>query len=289
SLPESRAALVRALEIDRGLLADQPNSEHRFQLAIALLHSSAFYQTPDTLESGIAQLQQSLTLFDQLASEGLSSLDFRTQHAFAHKRMGAVVSFVRHDYAAGGRNYREALAIDQSLVDEHPERADLRYNLTQTQNDLAVVDTEEGRFDEALTGIHRALATREAMLASDPGDARTRDGVASALQTLCDVLTRQKHYPEALAAATRSVEIAESGSRTESIRIARGWYRIGNANLGWAKTAPAASRAHLDQAGRYLEQARVFYRKQRGLGPNDAGMEKSLDRLLAEVAVLRRR
>ncbi len=284
----------RSVDLAREGAARFPTPDNRMQLAIALLHDSAHNMTPDTVAIATAELEESDGLMHKLAAEGMSTGEFRAQHAFVHKRLGAIVGFQKRDYAGGARHYREALAIDEGLLQEHPERDDLRYNLTFALNDLALLDMQAGRLDDALAGAERALRIREAIFAADPTNKRAEQGIASTCQTLAQVLIQQKRFEAALGYGQRSVSILAPGpeqARAPSSELAWAYWRIADAYLGWAKALPARATDHLDAAAHYYTLVSEIYgelAKRGKLAIADAEAKKAVPGVLAEIESLRR-
>jgi hypothetical protein len=87
----ARAAADRSLAITRRYAALAPTRENLEFLAIGLLHDAAYYQSKETLATWTSQLAESIEIFHKLAATGLATIDFRAQHAFAHKRMGSLL------------------------------------------------------------------------------------------------------------------------------------------------------------------------------------------------------
>ena len=263
---EGRAEIARSIAVIDRVAAEQPTQQNRYRLALSLLHASAFNLSPDVSTTGIAQLERSVTLFDRLAAEGYRTEEFRIQHAFSHNRMGAVYLGIRKDNVAAERHYKEALEIEQALVKERPERADLRYNQTFTEHDLAEIYAREGRLDEALASYQRTLAVREEIASADPTDTRAQHGIASACLGLEQTLRALKRFPEALRYAERGVTIEErlaGPKRTISESLARAWWSVANAHLGWAKAQARRAPIHLELASNYYQRALDVYTKLR--------------------------
>ena len=155
---------------------------------------------------------------------------------------------------------RKLSAIEQALVNEHPERSDLRYNLTFSEHDLAEIHKRHGLLDEALAGYRRVLAIREAIAVSDPADVRARHGIASACMGLSDTTRQLKRFPEALRYAERAVAIQEQlagAGRESSEPLARARWTLANAYLGWGKTQGPGAAGYLDQASQYYQYCPV--------------------------------
>jgi tetratricopeptide (TPR) repeat protein len=286
----ARAAADRSLAITRRYAALAPTRENLEFLAIGLLHDAAYYQSKETLATWTSQLAESIEIFHKLAATGLATIDFRAQHAFAHKRMGSLLAVMHKDYTGAAVHYVEALEIDEALAKQHPDRADLRYNLTFTENDLAGIEMHAGKFDEALSHINDVLTIREEMRAADPNDTRARDGVASADQTMSDLLATQKHYPAAFDYARRSVELMGGANQTPTVRLARGLHRMGVASLGWAKSGRADSAEHLAAASIYYNQALAMFNELNSRAPlalPDSEFVKFIQSDLAEIGTLR--
>jgi hypothetical protein len=286
----ARAASGRSLAITRRYAAQAPTHENLEFLAIGLLHDAAYYQSKETLATWTSELAESIEIFHKLAASGVTTIAFQTQHAFAHKRMGSLLWGIRKDSAGAAAHYQEALGIDQALVKQHPERADLRYDLTFTENDLAGIEMDTEKFDTALNHIQDVLAIRKEMQDADPNDTRARDGVASADQTMSDLLARQKHYPAAFDYARRSVELMGGANQTPTVRLARGLIRMGLASVGWAKSGQAAAAEHLAAASSYYKRALAMYNELNSRTPlamQDAAYVKFIQSALAEIETLR--
>jgi tetratricopeptide (TPR) repeat protein len=288
---EARSVAARGIAIADRVANALPTQQHRYDLALQLLHSSSLNRTVDLVATGAAQMERSLQLLDQLAAEGYSAGNFRTQHAYAHMNMGALLAFVRRDYENGRRHHLEALKIDDALSREHPENIKIRYSLTFTESDIAAIDAMGGNYDDALAGYQKVLVTREAILAMDPTDERTEHGVISTCQNLSDVLKNLKRYKESLSYLRRALEISNrfGGSGSISIDSARSFQLMGGTYLKWAKETDNNA-VRLALSLHYLSLALPVFQtlaERHELLASDADRPKQIAAFLTEIRTLR--
>ena len=287
----ARAVSQRSLAIMQRNLHDQPTRENRMQVAIAFLHLAGFDLSYEKMSVAQAELQRSIEIFHQLSSEGFSNVPLRTQHAFAHKRMGALLSVFRGDYDSAAVHYGEALAIDRQLSTEFPRRADLRFNLSFTEHDLAVVDLHLDRLNDAGGLLQDVLAIRKAMLEADPLDTRAAQGFEDACITMSDLLRTTKRFPEAIAYARQSIDIINRNGPPNLVSFGRAAavVRLADAHYAWAKEKPEEANEHLASAERYYESAKSIFGSldRNALSEADRQTPQTIDRELAEVIAMR--
>lgn len=151
-----------------------------------------------------------------------------TNHAFALKRLGAVL-MRRMAFDESERRYREALALDEETI-RRDDRPQTRFDITFTMSDLALVQSRQGRWEDAEALWRQALVIREAAVASDPNDNRALSGVGVLYGRLGTAANARRDYLAAVAAyrdelVRRERLIALAGSLPGRVSE-RAWARL---------------------------------------------------------------
>ena len=199
----------RQRDLTAQLIARFPR-EARVRSAVADSYSAqALYRTQVSDYPGARDLYRlALGIYGELALAGFESKTFRTQYAFASKRLGALlISDNALDEAE--RWYRTALAMEDARVAAAPGDIRARLDRTFTLSDLALILKRKHDLTGAAAAYEQVLATRRAALAADPNDVRNLHLTASTDLKLAALYPDLKHYREAIGFAREAVRLRD--------------------------------------------------------------------------------
>ena len=248
----------------------QYRQDDRTRAALATSYSArGFYRTQRGDFAGAKNLyRKALSIFDALDHSRYGNADFRGQHAYALKRLGAIL-IKENSLDEAESRYRAALAIEDANVKSAPGDSTLRFDRTFTLSDLALILKRKKDYEHAAALYEEVLRTRGDALARDPESLsyiamtananRNLSGVYSMLRRHCQAidLAREavrlrdrsaavtQHYPERSAAAEARLMLAQSiadGAEDRAFHPGPG-ERLSDAN------------AALSEAGRLLASA----------------------------------
>jgi tetratricopeptide (TPR) repeat protein/predicted Ser/Thr protein kinase len=124
--------------------------------------------------------------------------------------------------------YRRCLALQQQLVPGHPD-------LAATLNNIGVVLTNQGHYEEALAELWRAESIYEKAVGPENPE------VALALTNIADLLEKQKKYGEALPIMERAQAIFEKSMGPENPEVLDGYYNLASLHVDLGQLAKARS------------------------------------------------
>jgi tetratricopeptide (TPR) repeat protein len=101
----------------------------------------------------------------------------------------------------------ESVAVFERLVRDHPNLAELRYDLALAHCGLGMAETALGRISEAERDLNLSLAMRQALINRSPGSHRYRVGLALTFNALARLLSESGRVEESLAACRKALSI----------------------------------------------------------------------------------
>jgi tetratricopeptide (TPR) repeat protein len=178
----------------------------------------AFYRMQRNDVAGARQdYRKSLEIFAALVACGYDSKDLRDQHAFALKRMGAIL-ITENLLEEAERCYRTALNMEDARVAAAPGNASLRIDRTFTLSDLALISKRKKDFAGAARIYEEVVRTRRAALVQDAGNVRLLNVTASAEGNLAAVYGSLHRHAESIALCREAV-----GRRDKALSISSGF------------------------------------------------------------------
>jgi eukaryotic-like serine/threonine-protein kinase len=180
--------------------------DNRVRAAVAASYSArALYRVQRNELSRAQELyRRALQIFAELSRKGFDSKEFRTQYAFALKRLGAIL-IADSSLAEAESCYRAALGLDDAAVGAAPGDTSLRINRTFTLSDLALILDKTKNLQGAASIYEDVLRTRRTALAADPGNVRYMSLTASTTAKLAGVYASLKRYREAIGLGREAV------------------------------------------------------------------------------------
>ena len=170
AVKEAHAALVQRLE---GLHGGNP----ALVAIVAEGYSNIgrFRSNASDFAGGEVAYRKAVAMYDTLPPAA-RTLHNRRGQAFALKRLGAVLLRAgKHDESEA--RYLQALRLDEEALRED-DRPQVRYDMTFTMSDLALVQSRLQRWPDAIALWRRALEMRLAAAEADPKNTRPLSGVA---------------------------------------------------------------------------------------------------------------
>jgi non-specific serine/threonine protein kinase/serine/threonine-protein kinase len=199
-------ALAREEESDPVVRRELASAYER----VGKLQGNSFYSNLGDTTGALASYRKSLALREGLLAAAPSEPGLRRELASSLEGIGDVL-WTANDLLGARAAYERAASLLEALAAERPGDRELRLSLatlTASLGDLAGNSSYANLGDtaEALRRHQQALAVREALRASDPGDERARDAVSESLyhvagmrRTTGDVAGAAEHYRRALA------------------------------------------------------------------------------------------
>jgi serine/threonine protein kinase len=203
---ESYAAARRILE---PLIAAHPGiTWNRSILAwVESQQAYALFQTGAPFDEVIRHLEAARALAESLVATEKTSIDFRSQLASAHTQLGWHLARAgRKDAAWDAR--QAARAIQETLVADSPA-VGLKYELSETYNELGRLAVDLDRPAEADDYIRRALDIRERLAREHPAVDRYQSGMAYVFRSVEMAQSKAGHKSEARAAIRKARAIDE--------------------------------------------------------------------------------
>jgi len=249
--PERLASLERALAIREGLVARDPGTRGtRQRLVIDLSNLGGAYLRSRDSERGLPLLERAAELGEALVE------DFPGFPAYRYNLSGVLINlggaYVQDDDLAHGRTcMQRAAELARRLVQLDPEVQDYRAHLLVATSNIAALDLEAGRFEQALAGLDELDATVDELLQRRPGEqtlVRTRFGNA---------LSRARAHlglgqiEAACSSADRLLEDEDGGTLLEAAAVFAGALGAGGASGG---SREELTRATLDLLERALDR-----------------------------------
>ena len=180
----------------------------------------------------------------------------------------------RGDSAETERHYRDALAVQEQLVQEFPNDALHRADLAATCNNLGILGGEGKRPEEGEALIQRGLALRAALADEFPDQSRYRNNLATSYHTL-GVLHGWTTFKalEARAAFLKAAALREELVRTEPANPAS---RSGLASTYINLVLVHQHLQEFEEAFALADKATILLRKLREEQPRNPGLAINL-------------
>jgi non-specific serine/threonine protein kinase/serine/threonine-protein kinase len=274
------SALLQAGELERAdrtyerfadavrRLEQIPAGDPRLAAAIAESHTSLGYFRNARGDRAGAKVQytKAVQRYETLPAGQRARAVTVRGHAFALKRLGAIL-VAEGQLDEGERRYREALALDEAVVAQHPDNAPYRYDMTFSLTDLGLVARKRGDLATSEAMYRRALQLREEALAADPKNTRIMSGVVYAHGGLDPTLRLAGRRDEAevhrRAALALLEELRTILGEVPQVQSQRAWGHAYLAELRLDAAEGASSRARaaaLAEARHLLAQAEALAR-----------------------------
>lgn len=246
---DSAGALVAFREAERTtqeLLARAPDDPQRLydHAQSAYWVGYVAWQRGDRAEAE-RRFRQYAMLADTLVAADPANPEWQAERASAQTNLG--VLYHRSDrFDDAAARFAVAASVARMLAQAAPADGERQWTLAQAHAWLADAQAGRWRFSEAVAQRQAELAIYDRMLATDPRDARAREGRAVALQQMAGLRLLQGDQDAA-------VELARAG-----VDATRDLRRSDEANRLWHELAVLAANQHVEAlmaAGRWTEAA----------------------------------
>ena len=147
-------------------------------------------------EENKAFLRKIIEQFEGFAAITGDDAESRMIRAEGHSRVGRM----RHrlgELKEAEAAYRDALALQQQLVDQFPSRPDYRQELAGSHNNLGLLLHATGRLKEAEAAYRDALALKQQLVDQFPDQPDRRNELAGTLGNLALLRLQQKEFAQA--------------------------------------------------------------------------------------------
>ena len=201
---ERIAGIWRSSRSSSARTGTRPPCAHRCRPATTTWR--IFAGSGKTYSGAKALYAKSIGLHDSLPPPQRETEDELRSHAFALKRLGAIL-VAEGSLNDGEARYQAALALDEQMIARHPDDARYRYDITFSMNDLALIASKRGDDTRAESMWNRALAIRQTALAADPKNVRTISGIAYIRGALGNLYLPRKQFAEAIAQFREEIRV----------------------------------------------------------------------------------
>jgi tetratricopeptide (TPR) repeat protein len=186
---EQKRFLTEVLNDYKQFAGEQANDEpSRKRIASAAVRVGAIEDRLGRREEAATAFRAALQMYETLASEDPTSVQYRRDQADCHNNLGNGFTELRRNDEAEW-HFRQALAIREKLVAEEPLSAVYRRELGATHHNLGILLLGDfGRKPAAQEQFQLALAIREKLVAEEPLSGVYQRELAATLSALGRVL-----------------------------------------------------------------------------------------------------
>jgi tRNA A-37 threonylcarbamoyl transferase component Bud32/tetratricopeptide (TPR) repeat protein len=202
-LGQARRTLERALVLD-------PNPRWRRELTRVLAAEADLARHRGDTDAAGRLLEEGLSTLSELHRNTPDDRDTTATLAELHYSAGLIAHFERNDPTTAHAHYRDAVALLESLIDEHHEDAGHRYRLAVLYGQgLCQAALDRGEVEAAAIANQRALTELTRLHREDPTNGRYGNALVWEGLRHVDLAILRGDRAEALAAANAAVALAE--------------------------------------------------------------------------------
>ncbi len=199
----ARSALERALHRDR-------SARLRRELTRVLAAEADLARHRGDTDAAGRLLDEGLKTLDELHRSNPDDRETTAALAELHYSAGLIAHFERNDPTAAETRYRDAVALLESLIDDHHDDAGHRYRLAVLHGQgLCQTALDRGQVEAAALANQRALAELTRLHREDPTNGRYGNALVWEDLRRADIAGLRGDHAEALLAANAAVELAE--------------------------------------------------------------------------------
>jgi serine/threonine-protein kinase len=201
----------QALGLHRPLGEESPaEPAFRQDLASDLSRIGVVLKKANRFQEAERALRAALDLRVQLAAEAPDGLDRRQALADALYQWGALMARLPGKRREDEQAYREALALQQQLVEDSRASPEFLREKARYLNNLGMLLEGDGRLDQAEDAYREALEIQEALLEREPTVPGHRWHLARTSNNLGVLLLAEGRLPDAEAAARKALKLQEA-------------------------------------------------------------------------------
>ena len=228
-LDAALGVLLRAQTLVEALIAADPQSApRRRELGRILLNIAEIQRQQGTPDDAIISLQRVLAIVSQLDTEEPESLESRIALAEAYSRLGRLLAGQPAELREAMTDYEQAIEIQGSVNQEHPELPEQAYRLASDLSDLNVLQQKMGQSNLALENLSRALHIFEQIAQLYPHVAPYQKGLGTTYNMMSNLEAQRGEKAAALEFAQKA--------RTLFERLLGGNPKNNNSRLNLAKS-----------------------------------------------------
>jgi serine/threonine protein kinase len=205
---QAETALRDLVRLERQLVAETADLDHRGYLAHSLTNLSNMIQNQGKLQEAEALVRESLVLYEELATKRPRLLSSQYGLARTRSSLGSVLAATGR-LAEAERAYHDAWKGQARLAARNPNFSHIRRDLAQTCKKLGALLWESKRLEEAEAAYREALKVRRQLVVDFRGHAGLREDLAAAHLDLGDVLTSLNRHADAVAVYRGAIALFE--------------------------------------------------------------------------------
>ncbi len=246
---KSEQSLRRSIALMDQLLVEDAN-EVKDRLLLAQCHTQLAGVLRDLgrLDEATAAYRKTGEILKPIQDHEAQSEEIQRSVALSHHNVGRILAD-RNDFAAAEQEYRQALVVQESLVQRQESRENRRH-LAVTHFNLGGLQFETNQLETAEKTTRTAVDLFRKLVDEDPAEMELRQYLADSINNLGMVLYQTGRTDEAHAAFREQVSMLEAMSADyPEVPDLRDEAAVGYGNIA-ALLRPAGKREEAEQAAR---------------------------------------
>jgi tetratricopeptide (TPR) repeat protein len=208
---QAEEAFGKSLELKQGLANDFPDrTAFQYLLAVGRMRQGQRLEAANQYAKAEQTYRGALARLDKLVANDRDVTEFQHQQACCQSALAKLLVITRRPREAE-KLLRQAYEVYQKL--RAGTRFDLRHDLADNRNTLALLLEATGRAQEAIAVYEQAIALWEALAGQDPKVASHLSNLGMALGSLARTLNARKEWGKARPLAERAVRQQKAALR----------------------------------------------------------------------------
>ena len=184
--------------------------ESHAELAMAQTRIAKITSLTNSETKAVTQYQQAVALWEKLVVEEPGNLDYQANLAQTLNELGMVLLRLEGQLNEALSTFHRAQQMLELLILAYPESVSQRLDLGLVLQNIAEIQRRQGKPNEAIVSIERALTIESQMAADDAQSLETRIALATAHATLGRVFSEQPaELLPAITAYQQAIELHE--------------------------------------------------------------------------------
>jgi serine/threonine-protein kinase len=219
-LPKAKPLLEKALAFRQQLARENPGHPPlESELAESHFGLGTWHSANGENEQAIKANLLALAIQERLAKRFPGMADYRMALSRTYSNLGVAYNSTRSPQEAEAA-FHKSLSIRNQLARDHPEVVDFAIGSADSASAMAMVATEQGRWQTALRWLNQAVGKLEAALRKVPRHARARQDLATAYARRARALNCLGRYAQALEDYERALGLDLKGEHSR-LRVDR--------------------------------------------------------------------
>ncbi len=256
SFQEAHELYKKALTIRQKLAAANPEDVGlQMDLLGTMLNIAAIYTALGDQDDALGVYQKQLAIEQRLEVRH-DSEDLRYKTAGSHIGI-ADIQQTLGAYDSAEDHLRQALALNQSLLDKNPTSLRLLGGVWRSHAYLAMVLKFDKKYTEAAAESRRGLSISEKLTSRDPNDSEFQRWLINDYESLCASLAYSGFFSEVRGLCSKAIEINEAMVESDSNNVQA---KADLANTNMTMGVALYLMHSLEEALRFEHRADAMYR-----------------------------